>query len=150
MMKIILLSFSDSPANDRYRGANVGFRRIGQRFSSPGAARCKNRKLRWVPKESVPQKHIALVMIIFTARKRPLLGGPRSSMNPTKRTVMTLIARARTAQAMHGSRTNAPLGEWVFCPLRYHWTLTQTVHCFFFFVLYNHHPPGQSRWLHRH
>lgn len=46
-----------------------------------------------------------------TARKRPLLGGPRSSMNPTKRTVMTLIARARTAQAMHGSRTAPPIGE---------------------------------------
>lgn len=49
--------------------------------------------------------------VSLAARKRPLLGGPRSSMNPTKRTVMTLIARARTAQAMHGSRTTAPMGE---------------------------------------
>ncbi|XP_055636963.1 KH domain-containing, RNA-binding, signal transduction-associated protein 2 isoform X2 [Toxorhynchites rutilus septentrionalis] len=51
------------------------------------------------------------VKTVSLARKRPLLGGPRSSMNPTKRTVMTLIARARTAQAMHGSRSNAPIGE---------------------------------------
>lgn len=39
------------------------------------------------------------------ARKRPLLGVPRSSMNPTKRTVMTLLARAKNAQALHGVRT---------------------------------------------
>ncbi|XP_071053543.1 KH domain-containing, RNA-binding, signal transduction-associated protein 2-like isoform X2 [Onthophagus taurus] len=33
-------------------------------------------------------------------RKRPLLaGGPRASMTPTKRTVMSLLARARAAQA---------------------------------------------------
>ncbi|XP_023312192.1 uncharacterized protein LOC111692416 [Anoplophora glabripennis] len=33
-------------------------------------------------------------------RKRPLLaGGPRTSMTPTKRTVMSLLARARAAQA---------------------------------------------------
>lgn len=38
-------------------------------------------------------------------RKRPLLGVPRSSMNPTKRTVMTLLARAKNAQALHGLRT---------------------------------------------
>ncbi|GAB0091101.1 uncharacterized protein DMENIID0001_059070 [Sergentomyia squamirostris] len=37
------------------------------------------------------------------ARKRPLLGVPRSSMNPTKRTVMTLLARAKNAQALHTS-----------------------------------------------
>ncbi|XP_058448517.1 RNA-binding protein asd-2 isoform X2 [Malaya genurostris] len=53
------------------------------------------------------------VKTVSLARKRPLLGGPRSSMNPTKRTVMTLIARARTAQAMHGgSRSAGPtIGE---------------------------------------
>ncbi|XP_058825287.1 RNA-binding protein asd-2 isoform X2 [Topomyia yanbarensis] len=52
------------------------------------------------------------VKTVSLARKRPLLGGPRSSMNPTKRTVMTLIARARTAQAMHGaSRSTGPIGE---------------------------------------
>ncbi|XP_055606229.1 probable serine/threonine-protein kinase MARK-A [Uranotaenia lowii] len=51
------------------------------------------------------------VKAVSLARKRPLLGGPRSSMNPTKRTVMTLIARARTAQAMHGTRASAPIGE---------------------------------------
>ncbi|KAJ8940764.1 hypothetical protein NQ318_000857 [Aromia moschata] len=41
--------------------------------------------------------------VIATAvggRKRPLLaGGPRTSMTPTKRTVMSLLARARAAQA---------------------------------------------------
>ncbi|XP_065077292.1 branchpoint-bridging protein-like isoform X2 [Ochlerotatus camptorhynchus] len=57
------------------------------------------------------------VKTVSLARKRPLLGGPRSSMNPTKRTVMTLIARARTAQAMHGSRTTAPIGDLCFLPL---------------------------------
>ncbi|XP_039437639.1 uncharacterized protein LOC120419107 isoform X1 [Culex pipiens pallens] len=51
------------------------------------------------------------VKTVSLARKRPLLGGPRSSMNPTKRTVMTLIARARTAQAMHGTRTTGPIGD---------------------------------------
>ncbi|XP_061501179.1 KH domain-containing, RNA-binding, signal transduction-associated protein 2 isoform X1 [Anopheles gambiae] len=51
------------------------------------------------------------VKAVSLARKRPLLGGPRSTMNPTKRTVMTLIARARTAQALHGSRTAQPIGE---------------------------------------
>lgn len=39
-------------------------------------------------------------------RKRPLLGGPaRSCMNPTKRTVMQLLARAKNAHALHGLRT---------------------------------------------
>ncbi|XP_049280804.1 KH domain-containing, RNA-binding, signal transduction-associated protein 2-like [Anopheles funestus] len=51
------------------------------------------------------------VKAVSLARKRPLLGGPRSTMNPTKRTVMTLIARARTAQALHGSRTAQPIGD---------------------------------------
>ncbi|XP_073846593.1 uncharacterized protein isoform X2 [Musca autumnalis] len=37
-------------------------------------------------------------------RKRPLLGVPRSSMNPTKRTVMTLLARTKNAQALHAVR----------------------------------------------
>lgn len=37
-------------------------------------------------------------------RKRPLLGVPRSSMNPTKRTVMTLLARAKNSQALHTVR----------------------------------------------
>ncbi|KAJ6646689.1 hypothetical protein Bhyg_01902 [Pseudolycoriella hygida] len=44
------------------------------------------------------------------ARKRPLLGVPRSSMNPTKRTVMTLLARAKNAQALHGIRTGVASG----------------------------------------
>ncbi|XP_067628321.1 uncharacterized protein [Eurosta solidaginis] len=38
------------------------------------------------------------------ARKRPLLGVPRSTMNPTKRTVMTLLARAKNSQALHAVR----------------------------------------------
>uniref|UniRef100_A0A1A9ZV80 Uncharacterized protein n=1 Tax=Glossina pallidipes TaxID=7398 RepID=A0A1A9ZV80_GLOPL len=37
-------------------------------------------------------------------RKRPLLGVPRSSMNQTKRTVMTLLARAKTSQTLHTIR----------------------------------------------
>lgn len=37
-------------------------------------------------------------------RKRPLLGVPRTTMNPTKRTVMTLLARAKNAQTMHTLR----------------------------------------------
>ncbi|XP_065368331.1 KH domain-containing, RNA-binding, signal transduction-associated protein 2 [Calliphora vicina] len=41
-------------------------------------------------------------------RKRPLLGVPRSSMNPTKRTVMTLLARAKNSQALHTVRN--PVG----------------------------------------
>lgn len=42
---------------------------------------------------------------IGMARKRPLLGGvPRSTMNPTKRTVMTLLARAKNAQQLHSNR----------------------------------------------
>lgn len=37
---------------------------------------------------------------VAAGRKRPLLaGGPRTSMTPTKRTVMSLLARARAAQA---------------------------------------------------
>ncbi|XP_037918277.1 branchpoint-bridging protein isoform X1 [Hermetia illucens] len=40
------------------------------------------------------------------ARKRPLLGVPRSSMNPTKRTVMTLLARAKNSQAIHAVRNS--------------------------------------------
>lgn len=37
-------------------------------------------------------------------RKRPLLGVPRTTMNPTKRTVMTLLARAKNAQTLHTLR----------------------------------------------
>ncbi|XP_017027005.2 RNA-binding protein asd-2 isoform X1 [Drosophila kikkawai] len=37
-------------------------------------------------------------------RKRPLLGVPRSGMNPTKRTVMSLLARAKNSQALHSVR----------------------------------------------
>lgn len=37
-------------------------------------------------------------------RKRPLLGVPRSGMNPTKRTVMSLLARAKNSQALHTVR----------------------------------------------
>lgn len=50
------------------------------------------------------------------ARKRPLLGAPRTGMNPTKRTVMTLLARARTAQSLHGARTTSS-GEYVYLSL---------------------------------
>lgn len=35
-------------------------------------------------------------------RKRHLLGVPRSSMSSTKRTVMSFLARAKNAQALHG------------------------------------------------
>ncbi|XP_068147267.1 RNA-binding protein asd-2 [Drosophila tropicalis] len=37
-------------------------------------------------------------------RKRPLLGVPRTGMNPTKRTVMSLLARAKNSQALHTVR----------------------------------------------
>lgn len=37
-------------------------------------------------------------------RKRHLLGVPRSSMTSTKRTVMSFLARAKNAQALHGPR----------------------------------------------
>ncbi|XP_016953589.1 homeobox protein abdominal-A isoform X2 [Drosophila biarmipes] len=37
-------------------------------------------------------------------RKRPLLGVPRTGMNPTKRTVMSLLARAKNSQALHSVR----------------------------------------------
>ncbi|XP_060656996.1 RNA-binding protein asd-2 isoform X2 [Drosophila nasuta] len=37
-------------------------------------------------------------------RKRPLLGVPRSGMNPTKRTVMSLLARAKNSQSLHAVR----------------------------------------------
>lgn len=38
--------------------------------------------------------------LLQATRKRPFLaGGPRTSMTPTKRTVMGLLARARAAQA---------------------------------------------------
>ncbi|XP_019877256.1 KH domain-containing, RNA-binding, signal transduction-associated protein 2 [Aethina tumida] len=42
----------------------------------------------------------AVASVLGGGRKRPLLaGGPRASMTPTKRTVMSLLARARAAQA---------------------------------------------------
>ncbi|KAH8402363.1 hypothetical protein KR009_011579, partial [Drosophila setifemur] len=37
-------------------------------------------------------------------RKRPLLGVPRTGMNPTKRTVMSLLARAKNSQTLHSVR----------------------------------------------
>lgn len=40
-------------------------------------------------------------------RKRPLMCNTRNLNNPTKRTVMTLLARAKTANALHGFH---PLG----------------------------------------
>lgn len=44
--------------------------------------------------------NIGLSVSTAGGRKRPLLaGGPRTSMTPTKRTVMSLLARARAAQA---------------------------------------------------
>ncbi|CAH1114568.1 unnamed protein product [Psylliodes chrysocephalus] len=46
-----------------------------------------------------PLSSVATTAALGT-RKRPLLaGGPRTSMTPTKRTVMSLLARARAAQA---------------------------------------------------
>ncbi|KAL4716022.1 hypothetical protein ACJJTC_003811 [Scirpophaga incertulas] len=41
-------------------------------------------------------------------RKRPLLGGARAAMSPTKRTVMTLLARARAATHKHAPAWPAP------------------------------------------
>ncbi|XP_030376852.1 branchpoint-bridging protein [Scaptodrosophila lebanonensis] len=38
-------------------------------------------------------------------RKRPLLGVPRTGMNPTKRTVMSLLARAKNSQSLHSVRS---------------------------------------------
>ncbi|KAL0811759.1 hypothetical protein ABMA28_009192 [Loxostege sticticalis] len=43
-----------------------------------------------------------------TARKRPLLGGARAAMSPTKRAVMTLLARARAATHKHAPAWPAP------------------------------------------
>ena len=44
--------------------------------------------------------NLAMTSVSNAGRKRPLLaGGPRTSMTPTKRTVMSLLARARAAQA---------------------------------------------------
>ncbi|XP_055692428.1 KH domain-containing, RNA-binding, signal transduction-associated protein 2 isoform X3 [Lutzomyia longipalpis] len=70
------------------------------------------------PGETIMDTHPALrvvkaVNIGNLARKRPLLGVPRSSMNPTKRTVMTLLARAKNAQALHSTRGGvaSALGE---------------------------------------
>ncbi|XP_055705334.1 KH domain-containing, RNA-binding, signal transduction-associated protein 2 isoform X1 [Phlebotomus papatasi] len=70
------------------------------------------------PGETIMDTHPALrvvktVNIGNLARKRPLLGVPRSSMNPTKRTVMTLLARAKNAQALHSARGGvaSSLGE---------------------------------------
>lgn len=53
------------------------------------------------PTNGVPiTTNIGLSVPNTGGRKRPLLaGGPRTSMTPTKRTVMSLLARARAAQA---------------------------------------------------
>ncbi|XP_048484173.1 KH domain-containing, RNA-binding, signal transduction-associated protein 2 isoform X2 [Plutella xylostella] len=52
-----------------------------------------------------------------TARKRPLLGGARAAMSPTKRAVMTLLARARAATHKHGPAWPAPHEHTALLPL---------------------------------
>ncbi|XP_028036734.1 KH domain-containing, RNA-binding, signal transduction-associated protein 2-like isoform X2 [Bombyx mandarina] len=52
-----------------------------------------------------------------TARKRPLLGGARAAMSPTKRAVMTLLARARAATHKHATTWPAPHEHTALLPL---------------------------------
>ncbi|KAI5636187.1 KH domain-containing, RNA-binding, signal transduction-associated protein 2 isoform X1 [Phthorimaea operculella] len=52
-----------------------------------------------------------------TARKRPLLGGARVAMSPTKRAVMTLLARARAATHKHAPAWPAPHEHPALLPL---------------------------------
>ncbi|XP_050552183.1 KH domain-containing, RNA-binding, signal transduction-associated protein 2 isoform X3 [Spodoptera frugiperda] len=52
-----------------------------------------------------------------TARKRPLLGGTRAAMSPTKRAVMTLLARARAATHKHAPTWPAPHEHTALLPL---------------------------------
>ncbi|KAJ8710339.1 hypothetical protein PYW07_009705 [Mythimna separata] len=52
-----------------------------------------------------------------TARKRPLLGGARAAMSPTKRAVMTLLARARAATHKHAPAWPAPHEHTALLPL---------------------------------
>ncbi|XP_049880073.1 KH domain-containing, RNA-binding, signal transduction-associated protein 1-like isoform X3 [Pectinophora gossypiella] len=52
-----------------------------------------------------------------TARKRPLLGGARAAMSPTKRAVMTLLARARAATHKHAPAWPAPHEHPALLPL---------------------------------
>ncbi|CAG9792893.1 unnamed protein product [Diatraea saccharalis] len=51
------------------------------------------------------------------ARKRPLLGGARAAMSPTKRAVMTLLARARAATHKHAPAWPAPHEHTALLPL---------------------------------
>ncbi|XP_060807248.1 KH domain-containing, RNA-binding, signal transduction-associated protein 2 isoform X1 [Amyelois transitella] len=51
------------------------------------------------------------------ARKRPLLGGARAAMSPTKRAVMTLLARARAATHKHAPAWTAPHEHAALLPL---------------------------------
>ncbi|XP_026320147.1 uncharacterized protein LOC113230428 [Hyposmocoma kahamanoa] len=52
-----------------------------------------------------------------TARKRPLLGGARAAMSPTKRAVMTLLAKARAATHKHTPTWPAPHEHTALLPL---------------------------------
>ncbi|XP_063897616.1 KH domain-containing, RNA-binding, signal transduction-associated protein 2 isoform X2 [Helicoverpa armigera] len=52
-----------------------------------------------------------------TARKRPLLGGTRAAMSPTKRAVMTLLARARAATHKHAPAWPAPHEHTTLLPI---------------------------------
>ncbi|CAK1590884.1 unnamed protein product [Parnassius mnemosyne] len=51
------------------------------------------------------------------ARKRPLLGGARAAMSPTKRAVISLLARARAATHKHAPAWPAPHEHTALLPL---------------------------------
>ncbi|XP_041981560.1 KH domain-containing, RNA-binding, signal transduction-associated protein 1 [Aricia agestis] len=54
---------------------------------------------------------------VASGRKRPLLGGARPAMSPTKRAVMTLLARARAATHKHAPAWPAPHDHPALLPL---------------------------------
>lgn len=81
-----LISDSTTPANnDTNNTQNAENTNNGQMSPTNGVAVASN---------------LGMTVVNAGGRKRPLLaGGPRTSMTPTKRTVMSLLARARAAQA---------------------------------------------------
>lgn len=83
---LYFVSDSTTPANnDTNNTQNAENTNNGQMSPTNGVAVASN---------------LGMTVVNAGGRKRPLLaGGPRTSMTPTKRTVMSLLARARAAQA---------------------------------------------------
>ncbi|XP_039298958.1 KH domain-containing, RNA-binding, signal transduction-associated protein 2 isoform X2 [Nilaparvata lugens] len=100
-------SVGSNGANDCASSEECSEEPVSSGSVSPTGAACpQGQVVTAIPAQSSPAQHPALRDIPIsnsatncTGRKRPLIPGSRSIMSPTKRTVLSILARARAAQA---------------------------------------------------